>query len=147
MSRRGPVVTELDVSRFERATRAWLPLDYRRFLLATNGGLLADANRIARVRGTSVSVQVLYGLAPDLPWMDLEAAQANFPRIVPRRAAHLLPIGDDGEGIVLCVDLLGPECGKVSCAKLAEAPEAPRFVRLAESFRHFAERLMPAPGR
>lgn len=142
---RGPDIGDADVSRFEAKLGAALPHDYRRFLLATNGGRPAP-NSVPHPDGNVGLIQRFYSLGvantPTLRTYDLELALI--------------------EGVPLPDEIAGDDFGNLYCLAPAsgavyfwdrnheggEDPNAPTMrpaLRIADSFDEFLAAIAEDP--
>jgi SMI1 / KNR4 family (SUKH-1) len=147
MERRGPVIDDTDVSRFEQEIGHRLPDDYRRFLLEVNGGRPADSCREASFG----IMNWFFSLADPNDERSLEGANGGIPEPPSR---DLLYIGYDGSGTDVYVVLSGERRGQV----WIQDTEDPRPVgsnprvlwhdrrdmdKVADSFEEFLRTLKP----
>lgn len=94
---------------FETSLGTRLPDDYRRYLLAHNGGV-PTPNSFRLPDGGGSSVSSMYGLhdGPDHTRLDL--VRGDYADRIP---VWLLPIGNDPGGNELCIDLSEPGRGRI----------------------------------
>ena len=130
------------VRAFEARHDISLPADYRSFLLAHHGGVPDPDFYWVVPRDWGSCICNFYGLG-DLEY-NLEEYYGGRASIgVPN---DLLPIGDDGCGNYLCLDIRGQHLGHVYYVDCEYWPEEAEKVRhLATSFNEFIESLTESP--
>jgi hypothetical protein len=141
---------------FESAIGCTLPEDYRRFLVACNGGfaggkvLFLGANRDSR---QVAAVHHVGGLREDYA-SSLEARRVGYhtgdPPPIPR---DLIWVMDDPSGNPICLGIAGEHRGRVYFCDHERGPDpdtwdgrvesAGCFTRLADSFAEFVAGLYP----
>lgn len=139
----GPKITEMDVARFERRHGISLPLAYRSFLLATNGGRPErdlfpvpgfEPNPIARIHfffGIDATVD-----SCNLEW-NMEAYADRFP-------PGLLPVATTEVADQIFLALAGDKPGSVLYWDGYQESSVPQELYLvAASFEEFLEKLYP----
>lgn len=140
---RGPSITDSELSAFEESIGARLPDEYRRFLLATNGGRTADDHVRFRVADGEGNLNELYALS------DIARSRKVLGDRLPE---DLIPIGYDGVGDKICLAVRGDHSGEVwFFDTMNERPESanPRvewskrrdMTKLASSFGEFMASL------
>jgi hypothetical protein len=154
MERRGPVVAEADVRRFERRIGAELPADYRRFLLDVNGGRTAATHCTFTIRRgarqTKTTLNTLFSLDDPDESRDLATSQLYGEDRLPGG----LEIGADDGGSPIVLVLGGPHHGeiwlldRVDPRPTGSNPRVEWFDRrdvwkLADSFAEFMASLRP----
>jgi SMI1 / KNR4 family (SUKH-1) len=154
MERRGPVVAEADVRRFERRIIAELPADYRRFLLEVNGGRTAATHCTFTMRRgarqTETTLNTLFSLDDPDESRDLATWQLYGEDRLPGG----LEIGADDGGSPIVLALAGPHRGEVWILDRVDPrptgsnPRVEWFDRrdvwkLADSFAEFMASLRP----
>jgi hypothetical protein len=154
MERRGPNVTDADVSAFEATIGATLPNDYRVFLLEVNGGRTADtAVKFPLRAGHRSNLNSLRSLNDPKSARNLAEANDNIRRGwgLPR---ELLAIGSDDGGAAICLCIHGEHRGEIWYFDTIDARPTganPRvlwhdrrdMIQLADSFRAFMASLTP----
>ncbi len=111
---KGKALTEKELKEFERTLDLALPLEYRDFLLSTNGGNPStDVMYVIDVQNFTegpTDVQVFFGLSREIKTSNLgwnvEVHSSHYP-------AGFLPIACDSGGSIFCLALLGEDRGKV----------------------------------
>ncbi|MEO8361909.1 MAG: SMI1/KNR4 family protein [Vicinamibacteria bacterium] len=157
MDKRSPSAHEDRVHRFEELIGATLPGDYRRFLIACNGGYLGGSLWYTRPglsgRHAHVGINHIGGFR-DESHFSLESARASYqdPEEL-RIPLELLWIMDDPFGNAFCLGIEGPSRGRVYFWDHEEEPDpdewdgsvenAGNLLRLADSFEAFVEGLRP----
>jgi hypothetical protein len=140
----GRQLTDADITAFELGAGVRLPLEYRRFLLADNGGRPVEPvfPIVGLANNPYGRVQILFGLDRDIESVNLDWNQAVMSDQLP---AEWLPIGATGTGDVLCLDVRGNGGPVVLCDEHVDvgAETAPRLYHVADSFRAFVESLQP----
>ena len=103
---------------FETKNHVTLPDDYRAFLLKYNGGFLAEENRYFQVRaepGTPdpdcIIVDELYGIGRNEVRGDIDDVWMALSDVIP---SDCLPIGNDGFGNEICLQIRGEFFGRVA---------------------------------
>lgn len=100
----GPALLEADVLALESEISARLPDDYRRFLLARNGGLLPrNTIHVAGAPWMPTDVYALFGLGRHLDTSDLRWNREVYS--LQSIGASLLPIACDAGGCPFCLSL------------------------------------------
>lgn len=114
MDRRGPVVTEADIQRFEHQLHHELPEDYRRFLLDVNGGRTSTTHcTFVMRRGNrtdETTLNTLHSLDDPDEDHDLAAHQLFRREDYPENG---LRIGYDDGGSAIVLILSGPHRGEL----------------------------------
>lgn len=107
----GPKSTESDIISLERELGASLPPDYRKFLLAHNGGLPTPfVIDIEEFIESPTDVQVFFGIGRKIQSSDLRWNRYTFrDRIGP----GFLPIACDSGGSLFCLALSGESRGAI----------------------------------
>src|SRR5687767_2580603 len=108
----GPVISELDVRRFERDAKLVLPEDYRAFLLRHNGGRPVPAGFTLTLGGEAMCwrIHFFFGLNDPVESCPL---QWNFDITHETRPPGTLPIADDEGGNMLYLRWDKPDVGSV----------------------------------
>ena len=156
MERRGPMVTDADVRRFEQRIGTELPADYRTFLLEVNGGRTAATHRTfvmqrAGKHRDETTLDTLHSLNDPDEDRDLAAHQLFRREDYPENG---LRIGYDAFGSALVLILAGPHRGElwmldqVDSRPTGSNPRVEWFDRrdvwkLADSFAEFLASLKP----
>ncbi len=155
MDRRGPVVTNADIRRFEHQINHELPEDYRRFLSEVNGGRTATTHcTFVMRRGNrkdETTLNTLHSLDDPDEDHDLAAHQLFRREDYPENG---LRIGYDDGGSALVLLLSGPHRGElwmlyqVDPRPTSSNPRVEWFDRrdvwkLADSFAEFMASLKP----
>jgi cell wall assembly regulator SMI1 len=147
----GRQLREQDVAAVEEQLGYHLPEDYRRFILAHNGGRpVPDYFPIQGnpYFGDHASVHELHCIASG-EYLDLRRQVQVFRDRVP---PELLPIAHDPGGNLLCLGVSGLEYGKVyywdheQQVAEGETPDYENVYLVADTFADFLEQLSPAPG-
>lgn len=104
---RGTPLPEEVVRAFEAGIGARLPIGYRRFLMACNGGHLGGSVTFS-AGGIESGIHHIYGLRkePLLHFQRLRETYQTWPEI--RVSLDLLPIMDDSFGNKICLGLRKP---------------------------------------
>lgn len=151
MERRGPQVTDADITAFEASLGVGLPGDYRAFLLDVNGGRTGDEATSFRIRRDSTNLNGLHSLNHPDDLFDLGERNDLIRDDLP---PDLLAVGNDDGGSRICLCIRGEHRGEVWFMDTADRrPEGsnPRvlwhdrrdFIKLADSFRAFMDGLTP----
>ena len=154
MERRGPMVTDADVRRFEQRIGTEVPADYRAFLLEVNGGRTAATHCTFTMRRgarrTETSLNTLFSLDDADESRDLATSQLYGEDRLPES----LEIGADDGGSPIVLVLSGPHQGEVwMLDRVVPRPTGsnPRVEwfdrrdvwKLADSFAEFMASLKP----
>ena len=137
-----PPATQDAIVEFERLCGSLLPADYRDFLHRYNGGSPEpDSFAINPTLGDG-SVRAFYGLHGGA--YSLAAAYRKRPKRFP---LHLVPIGEDDCGNLICLSLSAPNCVSFFDHETNEHhPIATSFSALTESL-HPAAPVQLRPGQ
>lgn len=104
MTRSNPSIREFQIEQFEHTHGLVLPLDYRSFLQATNGGVPREV--VFPLKGypydTHWQLKVFLTIGGQWPTEDLSYALNLYRAGTP---VGLLPIASDDYGNYLCIDL------------------------------------------
>lgn len=126
MDRRGSVVTDADIRRFEHRIGHELPEDYRKFLLEVNGGRTAEAHCTFTMRKGGrigeTTLNALHSLDDPDPSHDLAAHQLFRREDYPTNG---LRIGYDDCGWALVLILSGPHRGELWMLAIEDPPLEP----------------------
>jgi hypothetical protein len=145
LGERGPRLREAEVVHFEMLVRAKLPVDYRRFLLATNGGEPPEDQGWFRMRTKTnrkwSRVRFFYGLRrPDVIVWQLDEDWRETLNLVDRCT---LPIATDVYGNRILLTVEGPKRGAIYF--WSHEWDEP-IIRLAGSFAEFLDSLRKVPA-
>lgn len=154
MEKRGPIVDESRIARFETAIDRKLPADYREFLISVNGGVPEDVLAVPTGKNATL-LQVLYGLDASDRWMNIEKVLENLQlRDEGKYPPDALPIGNDGLGNKFVLAVGGERRGEVFFQALDVHPDrrldtewyrTRQFKRIAGSFSEFIASLTTRP--
>lgn len=136
-----PPIGDVDVDGFERRTGVTLPPQYRRWLLAHNGGR-PDPSRFNYKGESGPYTDSLISLFFSLS--DMEADITQFKVWQQRMPDELVPIADDPFGNRICIGTAGPHEGKVYFWDHEEEQDEPTYDNchlLADSFEEFLNGL------
>jgi SMI1-KNR4 cell-wall len=137
VSERGKYISEADIGRLEQELGERLPEEYRRFLLAHNGGHpSSDVIDIDGAPFGSVDVRHLFSIDNPSPSCDLVWNLRFFSK---RMSDSLLAIGCDSSGHLFCLVLHGEQRGEIYYFDREQDPPEPYFV--AKDFDSFWSRL------
>jgi SMI1-KNR4 cell-wall len=137
---RGPEIGLEEVATIEAALDAKLPLSYRDFLSAYNGGSpTPDSVDVPGAPGTPTDVQVFFGIGrsvqtSDLSW-NLSLVKQRCPGL------HALPIACDSGGNLFCLKVERGIAFEVIYCDLDDPDCA--FYAVAASFEEFTAKLRP----
>lgn len=135
------------IATVESALNIRLPEDYRRFLQHYNGGYLHE--NFLPPDGEA-SARYLYSAGPndDEDIGDLESKAHEYSSEEPRNDHVLrpgfLPIGEDDGSNILLLSMSGDDSGAVYFYFHDVPEELGAYIRVADSFEEFFERLRPA---
>jgi hypothetical protein len=125
------------LAELEKLIRADLPIDYCVFMSTFDGKLPEDRSFKLR-RDDWRELNALW------PLKGRDGSVAGGWGLLTDTEAHLLVIGDDGGGNWICLDVRGPDRGKVFFIDHEHSPgERGRVTRLADSFDAFMRGLKP----
>jgi hypothetical protein len=140
----GPLISELDVRRFERGHNLVLPSDYKAFLLKHNGGRPVPPDFLLKLEDEPVHwrVHFFFGLNDReesccLPW--------NWEITSETRPAGTLPIAGDEAGNMLYLRWDEPDRGSVHFGATPSDGRRVQLIRICGSFTEFLERLHLIP--
>jgi cell wall assembly regulator SMI1 len=150
-----PALSEVDIARFEELIDSRLPADYRRFLLAHNGGrpepsvfsVYGQTNKYDEPFNQSSVVNWFFGLHDGEHYRLTELLHWMGDRV----PANLLPIGEDPFGNMICLSLSGPDRGTVYFwdhedeSEEGEPPTYRNIYFIAKSFDKFLNMLHDLP--
>jgi hypothetical protein len=98
------------IAEFEARRRMLLPLEYKQFLLNSNGGWpVPNVFEVPGWHGKGSSVLMFYGIHDD-PNYQLDGKCETFEERVP---ADLIPIANDDYGNNICIGWKGKRDGKI----------------------------------
>ena len=142
---RGPKVSQTEIASLEASLGSPLPVEYREFLTASNGGVpRPDTIDIPEFPESPTDVQVLFGLGRSVKSSRLEW---NLRTLAERLDPELLPIACDSGGNVFCLSLRLSDNGAVLYCDLhvvfADNESKPQYYPVAPSFESFLRKLRP----
>ncbi len=123
-----------------------LPEDYRRFLLAHNGGV-PEPNAFFVESIGNTSVEVFFGIHEGPEYAQMLPALPSYRERLP---SAMLPIGRDEIGNVLCISLSREDRGNIYLGELHRQLHSDHpfdkdvLYRLADNFSAFLNSLQPA---
>ncbi|WP_038163749.1 SMI1/KNR4 family protein [Verrucomicrobium sp. BvORR106] len=140
----GKCITEQDLNEFETRHGVSLPDDYRRFMLACNGGTSVP-QVYETVSQLGVGLQQLYSLHDDQPYdLDRKCKSTDWEDAFSR---GYLRIGRDAGGSGIFLSTRGDDRGCIFYFDREEAVRAPEGpVKIADSFRQLMTSLSPVPS-
>ncbi|WP_434041167.1 MULTISPECIES: SMI1/KNR4 family protein [Sorangium] len=141
----GPKIFDVDVSNIERRLGAVLPDQYRRFLLACNGGSpTPDTVDVEGFSGASTDIQIFFGIGRIIQSSNLDW---NLTVLAERLEEGMLPIAADSGGNVFCLALQGHRRGSVFYCDLepvfGNLAATPQLFQVASDFDAFMAQLRP----
>ncbi len=136
-----PLQTD-QIKRIEYEIGAELPLSYRNFLLAHNGGRpTPDAIKIEGAPFKTTDVKVFFGMHRET---ESENILPTLESIEGCKENQILPIAGDSFGCIFGLALAGEEYGQVYYFDFGEGPPQPYFV--ANDFDEFLSKIRePTP--
>ena len=97
-------ISPSNIDEFERARDIKLPLEYREFLLNTNGGVPNDV--VYPIEGFQLNpfggLQIFFGVDTGISYASLEVVLDMYAGGIPQ---GVIPIADNGGGDYVCIDL------------------------------------------
>ncbi len=132
-----PATTEEAVRNFEQLIGEQLPIDYRNFLLAANGGQPVNGDFVAGEWGGTL-VHCFYGLSTGYDAYNLDWSRSAFSEELPEAVT---PIACDPGGYIVCLGVQGSVKGKVYFWDRGEKLDT--LIALAPSFEEFIDELQP----
>ncbi|MBK9266104.1 MAG: SMI1/KNR4 family protein [Polyangiaceae bacterium] len=106
----GPTSPEA-ITQFEARRGVLLPLDYKQFLLKSNGGYpTPNVFEVPEWHGQGNSVMSFYGIHDGSKGKRLDRACEVYDERIP---ADLIPIADDANGNAICIGWKGEREGKI----------------------------------
>ena len=135
-----PATHELAIARFEKKLGVRLPQDYRRFLLACNGGEPVDGEFAVEGWGSTV-IHYFFGLNTGIEVYTLDWNLSKLEHVFPD---SVIPIASDPGGYLVALGVKRRAEGKVYFWDRGEKLE--QLVRVAPSFDGFLSRLRPSEG-
>jgi hypothetical protein len=132
-----PATHELAVAAFEKKIDVRLPEDYRRFLLACNGGEPVDGEFAVAEWGATV-IHFFFGLSTGERVYDLDWRKEKLADVFP---ASVIAIASDPGGYLVALGVRGKAEGKVYFWDRGDKLE--QLVRIAPSFDSFLSSLKP----
>jgi hypothetical protein len=136
----GTPLMATDIARLEHEIAGSLPEEYKRFLLANNGGVpegLASIE-IEGLPGSPTDIQEFFGLGLEIETNNIDWYLREIPERLP---ANSIPIAIDSGGGLFCLSYRGREMGQVTFKDL-EGPD-PGVYPVAESFNYFLAKIRP----
>lgn len=116
LAKPGTLLSEAEITAFEKDIGTTLPDDYRSFLQTVNGGWVGGALLISGTTddGDPIDSDLHHigGLRSE-PHMDLRAARATYQDWLARIPRDLIWIMDDSTGNAICLGIAGDARGKV----------------------------------
>jgi len=133
---------------FERQIRTPLPRDYKNFLLQYNGGRPIPSFFWIKPIEDGSSIFQFYGLHDGPAHLSLETYAGEERYGIP---ASMIPLGDNGIGDFICVDLSSAHFGEVYFLDHEMHPfynpeSAEGITKLANSFSEFLFLLLDSPS-
>lgn len=141
----GKDIEEQDLLEFEARHQVTLPDDYRRFMLACNGGMPVDiALAYVTSSGLDLGLLQLYSLKDDYPYdLDHMCVSLDWEEAYDR---GYLQIGHDAGGSGFFLSARGDDQGSIYYFDREEACRPPEgAVKIADSFRKFITGFHPVP--
>ena len=138
--KRGPKITNAEIDAFESRLQGAIPVDYRKFLLAYNGGR-PEHHVIRNAETGDLGVKQFFGIWKK-EYYDIDAENRSMAGRWPNR---LLAFAIDGFGNFFCLSLESPDCGTVYFwdheqeSEENEEPTELNLYHLADSFTEFWE--------
>ena len=133
-----PPTHELAVAAFEKKLGVRLPEDYRRFLLACNGGEPLDGEFAVEGWGSTV-IHYFFGLNTGIEAYNLDWRRSTLEHVFPD---SVIPIASDPGGYHVALGVKRRAEGKVYFWDRGEQLE--QLVRVAPSFDSFLSSLRPS---
>lgn len=136
----GRAVNERDVAELERLVGRRLPDDYRRFLLANNGGMpVPDAFPIQGFQEEEEGeIQVFFGIEREVESSDLAW---NFKTFKGRVPSNLLPIACNSGGDLICLSLEDDAVFFWDSMDERDAPSYENVYKISEAFGDFVDSI------
>lgn len=137
----GKPLTDQDLMEFEARHGVSLPKDYRKFMLACNGGTPARQSCVTTPQ-YRVGLQQLYALQDDQPYdLDRKCRSTDWEEAYSRGC---LRIGRDAGGSGIFLSTRGDDRGCIYFFDREETARPPEgAVKIADSFRQFITSLRP----
>jgi hypothetical protein len=108
----GPLLTEIDIKRFEKDAQLSLPVEYKDFLLKNNGG--SPERKFFAIEDFANNpvgqVQLFFGINCEVASRNVVWNRETFLGRIPR---DLLPIAREDGGNLICISIGGANNGAV----------------------------------
>lgn len=133
----GKILADVDIEDLEKTLQVNLPAQYRRFLIAYNGGVpVPDVVDVEGVPGSPTDIQVFFGIDQAIESSDLIWNWQTFSGRIPET---LLPIACDSGGNLFCLSLSAGALGHVFFVDLEQ--ESLNTYLVAEEFDTFLQKI------